>query len=514
MRGSRPVRPTPEGQASATDRMAQLFAQMRDVNEQLIISAVRAQVDSDKLARELSAFSRAAELDVLTGLPTRAMFLDRMTLALAAARRQLSQLAILFVDLNNFKQVNDALGHAVGDDVLKAAALRLQQAMRETDQICRYGGDEFAILLADVSERSDISAIVQTLVAALGTPIQYGEHVVRLTASVGISVFPDDGPDAAVLLDRADAAMYRVKRSGTAGHGFYEEVVAEWVPMLLRLHGTEQQAMLAVDAMAEHEVHHAALREANEQLVLAVLSAQAIQRELELTNRRQTEFMGILAHELRNPLAPMSNVAAMLARVQPDHPMLPKLQAIIERQVGHMNRMLDDLLDVTRVNTGKLRIALEPTDLSSIFLRSIEQRRAAMDVRLQRFTTDLPDVPVVVNADAGRMVQVVCNLLDNASKYTPNGGDIGLSLRVDDAHAIITVTDSGIGITAEALPGIFDLFAQDRHAVGFNGVGLGIGLTVVFELVLAHGGSVVAKSDGVGRGSAFIVTLPLSAREP
>ncbi len=508
------MKPTAEGHEGEADRVAQAFAQMRDVNEQLVISAVRAQVDSDKSARELNAASRAAEMDGLTSLPNRALFLDRMTLALALARRQTTRLALLFVDLNNFKQVNDALGHAVGDEVLRHAAQRLQASMRDSDLICRYGGDEFVILLTDVAERSDISALVQTIVATLGTPVEYGAHVVRLTASVGISVFPDDGPDAAVLLDRADAAMYRVKRSGTAGHGFHEELVAEWAPAQLRLHGTERQAMLTMDAMAEHEVHSLALRDANEQLVLAVLSAQSVQRDLELTNRRQTEFMGILAHELRNPLAPMSNVAAMLACVQPDHPMLPKFQAIIERQVGHMTRMLDDLLDVTRVYTGKLRIALEPTDLSSIFLRSIEQRRAAMDVRLQRFTTDLPDVPVVVNADTGRMVQVVCNLLDNASKYTPNGGDIGLSLRVDDAHAIITVTDSGIGITADALPGIFDLFAQDRHAVGFNGVGLGIGLTVVFELVLAHGGTVVAKSDGVGHGSAFIVTLPLSAREP
>lgn len=224
--------------------------------------------------------------------------------------------------------------------------------------------------------------------------------------------------------------------------------------------------------------------------------------------------MGILAHEMRNPLAPMSNVAAMLARVTPDNPILPKLQAIIERQVGSMSRMLDDLLDVTRANTGKLRIDLSPTDLSKIFLRSIEQRRAAMDVRLQLFTTELPPEQVMVMADAGRMVQVVCNLLDNASKYTPNGGSIALSLRTDAAHAIITVTDSGIGITPEALPGIFELFVQDRHAVGFNDVGLGIGLTVVHELVQSHGGTVVARSDGIGKGSSFVISLPLTKADP
>ncbi|MBC7844216.1 MAG: diguanylate cyclase [Gemmatimonadaceae bacterium] len=505
------MKPAPEGEQSAAERTALALAQLRDVNEQLVISTVRAQQDSEKSARELSLLTRAAELDALTSLPTRAMFLERMTQAMSTARRESTRLAVLFLDLNNFTQVNDSLGRAIGDEVLKDAAQRMKISLREADTLCRYGGDAFVMLLADVAERDDVSAIVQNIVGTLGRPMQYGAHVVRLTASVGISVFPDDGDEPSVLLERADAAMHRAKRGGTAGHGFHEEFVAEWATTHGPSSSADREPIPSQDAIAEREFQHLALRDANEQLVLAVLGAQAVQRELELANRRQSEFVAILAHELRNPLAPMSNVAAMLARVQADHPTLRKLQAIIERQVGHMTRLLDDLLDMTRVNTGKLRVTLEPMDLERIILRSIEERRSAMEVRLHRFTTDLPDVPVIVMADEVRLVQVIGNLLDNASKYTPNGGDIAVTLRVADSQAIITVTDSGIGISPEALPGIFELFAQDRHAVGFNGVGLGIGLTVVYELVLAHNGTVAAHSDGPGRGSAFIVSLPLAA---
>ncbi len=505
------MRPTAEGHESAADRTAKAFAQLREVNEQLVISAVRAQSDAEAAAKQWRVAAQAADLDSLTSLPNRALFLDRMALALTLARRRGTRAAILFVDLHNFKQVNEALGHAIGDLVLKHAAARLLASVRDEDTICRYGGDEFVVLLSDIADRDEAAKAVEKIVIALGTPLRYGEHTVHLTASVGISIFPDDGSDPAALLDQADVAMYRVKRSGTATLGFHEGVAVG--PTSSQSSAT-RQATLTIESIAELEARHLALRDANEQLVLAVLSGQTVQQELEIANRRQSDFMGILAHELRNPLAPMSNVAAVLARLHPDDPMLPKLQAIIERQVGNMTRMLDDLLDVTRVSTGKLRINAESINLASVVQRAIEQRRAAIDARMQQFTADLPTAPVVLIADSQRIEQVLCNLLDNASKYTQNGGDIGLSLRVDDAHAIITVTDSGIGITAEALPGIFDLFAQDRHAVGFNGVGLGIGLTVVFELVLAHGGSVVAKSDGVGRGSAFIVTLPLSAHEP
>ncbi len=504
------MKPTPEGEAAAAERTAQVFAHLRDVNEQLVLSAVRAQMDADAAARQLSDVSRAAELDVLTSLPNRALLRDRMTQALAIAKRHDTRVAVLFLDLNNFKQVNDTLGHAAGDEVLRMAALALVATVRAADTVSRQGGDEFVLLLTDIAEPVDAVPIVEKLMLVLAAPVRHGEHVVRLTASVGISIFPDDGTDADILIDRADSAMYRAKRRGVAGFAFHGDAYSEAERQaVLREPPSEQLVVHVQEAQAEFDRRHAELCDANEQLVLAVLSAQLLQQEAERANSQQADFMAIMAHELRNPLAPMYNVAALLARVPADDATLPKLQAIIERQVGHMARMVDDLLDVTRASTGKLRLEVRLIDMASVCSRSVEQRHAAMQLRLQRLATRMPAAPVMVEGDADRLVQVVSNLLDNASKYTPNGGEIGLELTVDTTHAHIRVSDSGIGIAPEALPAIFKLFAQDPRAVGFNGVGLGIGLTVVSELVHAHGGSVVAHSDGVGHGSAFVVSLPL-----
>ncbi len=508
------MRPSSEGETNAAERTALVFSQLRDVNEQLVLSAVRAQVDAEAAARQLDDVSRAAELDALTSLPNRALLRDRMTQALAIARRHDTRVAVLFLDLNNFKQINDTLGHAMGDAVLREAALSLLASVRAADTVSRQGGDEFVVLLTDIREPSDAIRTVEKLMTALGTPLQYGEHVVRLTASVGISLFPEDGTDGGILIDRADSAMYRAKRRGVSGYAFHADAHSEAERQTaLRPALAERQVMHVQEAQAEQERRHDELREANEQLVLAMLGCQLVQQHAERAHQRQADFIAMLAHELRNPLAPMYNVAAMLSRVKPDDTTLPKLQAIIERQVGHMSRMVDDLLDVTRANTGKLRLELAPTNLETVFARSLEQRQAALNLRLQRVTTRLPAAPVIVNGDADRLVQVVSNLLDNASKYSPKGGDVGIALIVDASHAHITVSDSGIGITAEAMPAIFDLFNQDHHAIDFSGAGLGIGLTVISELVQAHGGTVSARSAGTGHGSEFTVSLPLwSAR--
>jgi signal transduction histidine kinase len=270
-----------------------------------------------------------------------------------------------------------------------------------------------------------------------------------------------------------------------------------------------------VDAAADEQVRREAeLREANEKLVLAVLSAQAVQAAAEDAQRRQVEFIAMLAHELRNPLAPMRNVSAMLARVEADDPILPRLQTIIERQVVHMARLVDDLLDVSRAHTGKLRLERSVVLLSVVIAESIEASRPAMDVRLQHFSLTLPSRALSVDGDPMRLTQILTNLLDNASKYTPKEGEISLALSEADGCAVIVVSDSGIGIPAESLPGVFALFAQAPDAVHYNRLGLGIGLNVVQELVLAHGGSVIARSAGKGQGSQFIVTLPLVPTRP
>lgn len=251
------------------------------------------------------------------------------------------------------------------------------------------------------------------------------------------------------------------------------------------------------------------LREVSEQLVEAALNVQELQGAAEQARRQQTEFIAVLAHELRSPLTSIRNAAALLGRLSANE--LPSVQAVIERQVAHLSRLVGDLLDVSRVVTGKLRLDIDSLDLADIIEESVGACRPDMDARGQRLQLGLPSHTLRLRGDALRLVQVVTNLLDNASKYTPHGGRIAMSVVVvDDTAIVMTVSDSGIGIAPDALPRVFEPFVQDAHAMCFHGGGLGIGLALVRELVEAHGGSVDARSAGIGLGSQFVVTLPLA----
>ncbi len=202
-----------------SSRASQLVA----VNEQLVLAALRAQTEAEAAVQALSEVAQLAEHDPLTQLPNRVLLRDRLAHAMANARRRGTQLALLFLDLDNFKQINDTLGHPVGDEVLKLAARRLAASIRAGDTLSRHGGDEFLILLTEVSEPLDAAKIAKKLLDALGAPISVGDHLVRLTASVGISLYPDDAEDAEMLIARADVAMYRGKRSGRSAVALYTQ---------------------------------------------------------------------------------------------------------------------------------------------------------------------------------------------------------------------------------------------------------------------------------------------------
>jgi signal transduction histidine kinase len=397
----------------------------------------------------------------------------------------------------------------VGDQVLMLAARRLEASVRAADTVSRHGGDEFLILLTEVTEPADAARIAEKILASLAAPSRVADHVLRLNASVGISLYPDDGTRPDVLIDRADAAMYRAKGRGPGGYvlcGDKDDLaVGPPAAGIVSLHRTLVRPEMSG---VEHERRHAQLREANQQLVLAVLGAHELQDAAERARRRQTEFLAMVAHELRNPLNPIRTAAALLARVDPGE--LPRLQTIIERQVLRVSRLANDLLDVSRVSTGKLRLEMQPLDLASAVVEAVDTCRPAMDLRMQVLRVQLPPCALMIHGDPTRLAQVLSNLLDNASKYTPNGGEIGLSVVPSGDSVVVTVSDNGIGMTPQALSDVFEPFMQEPHAVDFNGVGLGLGLTVVRELVEAHGGSVIASSAGAGQGSRFVVTLPLA----
>jgi diguanylate cyclase (GGDEF)-like protein len=486
-------------------------ARLVEANEQLVVATLRAQSDAETSAQALKEASRLAEHDALTDLPNRVLLLDRLTLAIANARRRGIRLALLFVDIDHFKEINDALGHAAGDEVLKQAARCLMSSIRMADTVSRHGGDEFLILLTELSQAADVVPIAEKVIVALAAPNRVGDHVLRLRASIGISLYPEDGPDAETLIDRADAAMYRAKRQALGRYVFHGDApVGERSRSALVVQTLQQPLAHYRLALAEHERRHAQLREANEQLVLAALSAEELRVAAELAQRRQTEFLAVLAHELRNPLTPIRTMAALLGRVPTDETLLPRVQSVIQRQVVHLSRLVDDLLDVSRVHTGKLRLEVQAVEMADIINDAVDVCRPAMDTRLQHFVVKMPRGALQVQGDPVRLAQIVSNLLDNASKYTQDGGEIGLGVVLNDEAMVMTLSDNGIGITAEALPTVFEPFVQDASAIAVNEMGLGLGLTVVRQLTEAHGGSVVASSAGSGLGSTFVVTLPLA----
>jgi len=205
-----------EVQAAESRLHHNLAARMLEANEQLVVSALRDQADAQTAKLSLSDASRAAEIDPLTHLPNRTLMRDRLAQAIAGSKRRATHPALLFLDLDNFKQINDTQGHAAGDEVLKEVAQRLSHAVREADTVSRHGGDEFLVLLGEVSHAADAAFIAGKLLAALREPLWVGDRELHLTASVGISLYPDDGDSIDALIEQADAAMYRAK---STGHG-------------------------------------------------------------------------------------------------------------------------------------------------------------------------------------------------------------------------------------------------------------------------------------------------------
>lgn len=245
----------------------------------------------------------------------------------------------------------------------------------------------------------------------------------------------------------------------------------------------------------------------------SVPNAQQRQRAAEQTLRRQSESLALAVHELRSPLMPIQNVAALMSR-GPGAVDLAKLAAVLDRQVRHLTRLIDDLLDASRIATGRMHVRRARIDLLRLLGETAEACMPAMNARAQHFTACIPEGALIVDADEARLVQVFTNLLHNASKFTPREGAITLTCAVeardDVTDVVISVADNGVGITPSALPSIFEPFVQDPHAVLFAADGLGIGLALVRELVQAHGGTVAATSPGPGQGSRFTVRLPLA----
>jgi PAS domain S-box-containing protein len=231
-------------------------------------------------------------------------------------------------------------------------------------------------------------------------------------------------------------------------------------------------------------------------------------------NRGKEEFMALLSHELRNPLAPILNALSIQRDIKTADPILQQAGRVIERQVGQMVRLVDDLLDIARITKGKLSLTKEPVELRVILNNAVEAARSFSDARKHELSVSLPTESIWVDADPLRLEQVFVNLLNNAAKYTSPGGLIRVSVQQEAGEGVVTVRDNGAGISPEMLPRIFDLFTQVDGVASHSHGGLGIGLALVRTLVEMHNGQIHVVSEGLGKGSEFTVSLPILTKTP
>ena len=344
------------------------------------------------------------------------------------------------------------------------------------------GVEDYAIFMLDESGRvSSWNSGAQRISGYAADEI-LGQHFERFYSADDIALgLPAEELRTATLNRRAEARGWRVRKDGTR---YWADVV------VTVLH----------DDSGKLRGFAKVVRDLSERKRMEVLEDEG---------RHLTEFLAMLAHELRNPLAPIRNAAAILA-VQPEvTPQATWCRQVIERQTSHLTRLVDDLLDVSRITRGKLHMQTGTVDVNVAVHRAVESARPLIDSRRHRLHLELAPAPVLVNADMTRITQVVINLLNNAAKYTPPGGDIALSTAVDGDDALIRVKDNGEGIPAEMLERVFDLFAQGERTIDRSEGGLGIGLTLARRIVALHGGDITVRSAGVGKGAEFTVSLPL-----
>ncbi len=251
-----------------------------------------------------------------------------------------------------------------------------------------------------------------------------------------------------------------------------------------------------------------------EKLTEEVKLRRAAEAELLAANKRKDQFVAAVAHELRNPLAPIHNALQIMQEAGSDPAMVERARGIMERQVDQMVRIVADLMDVGRVGQGKLELHNEQVDLRTVVQSAVEASTPLIQAAGHKLTVALPDEPIWLDADPARLIQVFSNLLTNATKYTTRGGHISLRAERQEKNVMVHVRDNGIGIPPEALPTIFEMFSQVEDGADRRQGGLGIGLALVRRLVRLHGGSVEAHSAGRGLGSEFVVRLPLAASAP
>jgi signal transduction histidine kinase len=358
----------------------------------------------------------------------------------------------------------------------------------ETANLGRPDPPMFTACARDCLARGDSPVIVEDEgVAVMCSRLRLGEEIIGMVvAGYGVTAFPEES----------------------------------WVLRFSRRHGLPftkvWQAM-----RRQAPLPHARLRVYAELLVAltdTLLNENVRAQEYERTaarlaeaNQAKDQFLAMLAHELRNPLAPIRIAMQVISSGHALNPDIQKAREVIDRQVSHLTRLLDDLLDVSRITNGKIELRKESVNLATAVANALEASRELIHRRGHSLSVSLPEDLVLVHVDPLRFEQVITNLVNNAARYTPSNGHIRVMAQREGPNAVLRVRDNGVGIPPDLLPRVFDLFTQADRSLARSEGGLGIGLTIVRKLVELHGGTVMVESEGPGRGSEFIVRLPLGA---
>jgi signal transduction histidine kinase len=405
------------------------------------------------------------------------------------------------------------------ESILADLGLDLVRALSGFEALEKLMKHEFAVVLLDVSmpdmDGFEAAGLIHEHPRLGKTPIIFvtGVHVTELDRLRGYKLGAVDYVSIPVVPEilRSKVAvlveLYCKRR---------ELVEANRTLARVNQQLAEANTTLQAEKTRELEVLNSTLSQANAELADANRSLQTeiterarVELALKEADRHKDEFLAMLAHELRNPLAPIYNAVQLMRRKPVEDPQLAWSRDVIERQVAHLSRLVDDLLDVSRITRGKINLAKESLDVSSLIERAVETSHPLIAERSHDLVVDMPTEPLKVLGDPTRLTQALGNVLSNAAKYTERGGRIAIAVRRDGAEVTIRVSDNGEGIPDELLPVIFNLFTQLDRTTGHAQGGLGIGLALVRRLVEMHGGSVTAHSEGVGRGSQFVLRLPV-----
>lgn len=330
----------------------------------------------------------------------------------------------------------------------------------------------------------------------------------------GEVAFPDrESLRTAQALSTSDGLLFVL----LGGRPALEESPMLCLPLLAAMLAAElaAEASRGKERAARDEARHAAtltavLDATRADLERTLGEARRLNGELASTDRAKDEFLAMLAHELRNPLSPIIFSLDILRREGPSAPTFARLIAVMTRQARHLTRLVDDLLDMSRLSRGHIELRTSRVAVSSVVLQALDSTRPLIESERHTLRVELAHEPYLVMADAVRLTQVFTNLLTNAAKYTNPGGHIEVSLSGELGWAVVRVRDSGIGIEKEMLPRVFELFTQAPRGLDRSKGGLGIGLTLVQRIVALHGGTIEALSEGAGKGSEFVVRLPLA----